>query len=109
MENYNIKIGPLEWDFVPEFGEGKITASLRQLSVEEYDDCVNVFTGRTIDRGKMISYGLTKLQGLEVGGEIIKDAKGLLAAPGRTLMQLFSELWLAIDEGSVVTEEESKN
>ena len=106
-ESYEVTIGPAEWEFVPTYGDGKITAKLHQLTVEEYDGCINIFSG-TIDRSKMITYGLLELLGLKVNGEAVKSAEGLLSA-GNLLMPLFTELWIEINKGSEVTGEEVKN
>ena len=105
-EGYDVKLGELEWDFVPEYGDGKITARLRQLSVEEYDSCLSSTTG--IDRTRMIRLGLLSIEGLSVNGEAVTDAQGLLAAP-KPVMPLFVETWIEIQKGSEITEEESKN
>ncbi len=105
-EGYDVKLGELEWDFVPEYGDGKITARLRQLTVEEYDSCFNSMEG--IDRPQMIGFGLLGLDGISVNGDAVIDAQGLLAAP-KQLMVLFGEIWVELQKGSEVTEEESKN
>ncbi len=105
-ENYDVPIGPLEWDLVPEYGEGKITAHLRQLTVEELDECVAP-SGR-YDRCKMVSFGLTGLDGLSMGGVPVTNAEELFLAQ-RALHPLLIEIWLSLQKGSDVTEEESKN
>ena len=105
-EGYDVKLGELEWDFVPEYGEGKITARLRQLTVEEYDSCLNPVRG--VDRPRMTRLALLNLDGISVNGDAVIDAQGLLAAP-KPLMSLFMEIWIEIQKGSEVTEEESKN
>lgn len=107
-EGYDVKLGDLEWDFVPVFGDGKITARLRQLTVEEYDGCINMTSAQTIDRPKMVSLGLLEIKGCSVNGKAIKTAEQLLMAP-KALMPLFVETWLEIQQASEVTEEESKN
>ncbi len=108
MENYNVEIGPLEWDFVPEFGEGKITCRLRQLTVEEVDSCINTSFSGTIMRSKMVLLGLLKIKGLTAGGVVIETADQLLLA-AQGLAPLYMEIWRGIQAGSTVTEEESKN
>lgn len=108
MDNYDVKVGPREWDFVPEFGDGKIKTRLRQLTVEEYNDCLNLYSERTLDRAQMVKYGLVSIKGLTVGGVAVTNAEELLAA-GKDLMPLFSQLWLEVNRASVVTEEEAKN
>jgi len=107
-ESYEVTLGPQEWDFVPEYGDGKIKTRLRQITVEEYDDCIQMYSSRVIERSKMISYGLLEIKGLKVNGEDIIDAAGLLAA-SKALMPLFTEVWVEINRGSIVTEQESKN
>ena len=71
-EGYDVKLGELEWDFVPKFGDGKITAKLRQLTVLECDTCVTTLGG--INRPQMIRYGLLGLTGCSAGGEKITTA-----------------------------------
>ncbi len=106
MENYNVKIGPLEWDFVPEFGEGKIKARLRQLTVEELDECVEL-SGR-YNRRKMVTFGLLSLEGVSVGGSPVTTGEELLLA-SKALHTLFIEIWLEVNKGSTVSEDEAKN
>ena len=105
-EGYDVKLGELEWDFVPEYGDGKITARLRQLTVEEYDSCLSSVEG--IDRPRMVGLGLLSLDGISVNEDPVTDAQGLLAAP-KLLMLLFGEIWVELQKGSEITEEESKN
>ncbi len=105
-EGYEVTLGPLEWDFIPRFGDGKITARLRQLTVLECDTCITSLGG--VDRPQMLRCGLIELTGCSAGGEKITTAKDLLAA-SRPLMPLYMELWLEIQKGSEVTEEEVKN
>ncbi len=107
-ENYDVPIGPLEWDFVPEFGEGKITCKLRQLTVEEVDGCINTSFSGTIMRSKMVLLGLLGLTGITAEGVPVETADQLLLAP-QGLAPLYMEIWRAIQAGSTVTEEESKN
>ena len=109
-ESYDVKIGPDEWDFVPEFGAGKIKCKLRQLTVEEMDDCLDIFASnpaKRFSKPKMVAYGLKKISGLTVGGKPVKDAEGLMAAP-KQLSNLFMEVWTEIQTGSKVTAEEKK-
>ncbi len=105
-ESYDVQLGPSEWDFVPEYGDGKITAELRQLSIEEYDSCLS--SARGIDRPRMVGLGLLKLNGVSINGNPVVNAQGLVTAP-KPLMPLFVEIWMEIQKGSEVTEEESKN
>ena len=107
-EIYNVPIGEPEWDFKPNYGEGKITAKLRQLSVEEYDECIDPSKPGNINRRLMVLYGTISLKGLAVDGKPIEDADALLAAP-KALMPLFAELWLEIHTKSDVMEQEVKN
>ncbi len=105
-EDYEVTLGPLEWDFIPEYGDGKITARLRQLEVGEYDSCLSSAQG--IDRPRMVGLGLLNLDGMSVNGKPVTNAQELIAAP-KPLMPLFVEIWIEIQKGSEVTEEESKN
>jgi len=107
-EDYEVTLGEKEWDFIPAYGEGKITVHLRQLTVEQYDSCVNVYSDRPLDRTKMVAYGVDNIKGLKINGKAIKDADGLLNA-GSGLMPLFTEVWVQINRGSSLTEQESKN
>ena len=107
-EDYEVTLGEKEWDFIPAYGEGKITCHLRQLTVEEYDSCVNVYSDRPLDRTKMVAYGLMSIKGLKINGKAITDANGLLTAAS-SLMALFTEVWVQVNRGSSLTEQESKN
>ncbi len=107
-EGYDVKLGDLEWDFVPEYGDGKITAHLRQLTVEECEGCLTMSVSQPLDRAKMVKLGLKGLDGFSVDGKAIKTAKDLLAAP-QGVLPLYTEVFIAIREGSTVTEDEAKN
>ena len=109
-EVFDVKIGAEEWDFVPRFGAGKITCKLKQLTVEEMDDCFDLFApdpAKQINRPKVVAYGLKKISGLTVGGKPVKDATELMAAP-KVLQTLFIEIWMEINKGSKVTATEKK-
>ena len=107
-ENYDVKIGSLEWEFTPKFSGGVVKATLRMLTVNEVDECISVSAARGIDRPKMVTYGLKELHHLTIDGKAIKTAAELIASP-KLLMPLFIELWLEIQSGSTVTEKEVKN
>ena len=104
-DTYDVPIGKETWDFVPVYGEGKITAHLRQLTVEEYADCLDR-TG--LNRIKIVQYGLIGLDGLSIGGAPVTDAAGLHGAK-QDLYKLHMEIWFELYEGSSVSEKERKN
>ncbi len=107
-EGYNVKLGDLEWDFVPVYGDGKITAHLRQLTVEECESCLTMSVSQPLDRAKMITLGLEGLDDFSVDGKAIKTAADILSAP-QGVLPLYTELFIAIRNGNTVTEDESKN
>jgi len=104
-ETYDVPIGKETWDLVPVYGEGKITVHLRQLTVEEYADCVDQ---NGLDRTKMLRYGLMGIDGLSVGGTPVTNAEELLAAK-QDLYKLYMEIWVELYTGSTISEDERKN
>ena len=113
MEDYEIKTGDLEWEFIPEFQgndkkENPFTAKLRQLTTREMNQCIKIRSdGPEINGEKFLQYGLVEIVRLKVNGKEIKTADDILNT--QKLYGLFMELWVEIQNGNSLTEQDSKN
>ena len=109
-EMFDIPVGDLEWPVVIEsVGDGQIVATVRQLTGEERDSCLSISGDIELDRQKMVRLGLVKIEGLSVGGKAIVTADDLLKSRQKELYAIMQEIFLAINRGSQLSEEESKN
>jgi len=112
-EENDFKLGALEWDYIPTFrGNDKKDepgkAKLRQLTTREMNQCIKIrATGPEISEDKILECGLVELSGFKVNGEDIKTADDVLDSPG--LYNLFTELWVEIQSGNILPEQDSKN
>ena len=113
MEDHEITTGALEWEFIPTFkGNDKsnkpFIAKLRQLTTREMNQCIKIRqTGPEINEEKILEYGLVEMVGFKVNGKPIKTANEIMDTPG--LYGLFTELWVEIQSGNVLPEQDSKN
>lgn len=104
---YDVPLGPLEWDYACKFGEG-IKAHLRQLTTEEEDSCI-VFQEKAamLNKSLYVRFGCVSLSGLSVGGKTIENGGDICDSPG--LYALLMELFVEIQKGSSLGEDEVKN
>uniref|UniRef100_A0A6M3IHK9 Uncharacterized protein n=1 Tax=viral metagenome TaxID=1070528 RepID=A0A6M3IHK9_9ZZZZ len=108
-DTFDVPMGPREWDCTCRFGGGKVKAHLRQLTTEEEDGCID-FSDRgrvRIDKAKYVRLGCMSLTGLTVSGEAVTDGAGVCSTRG--LLALLGELFVAVQAGSDLAEEERKN
>ena len=113
MADHEITTGALEWEFTPTFkGNDKSSkpfiARLRQLTTREMNQCIKIRpTGPEINGEKILECGLVEMVDFKVNGKQLKTADDILDTPG--LYGLFTELWVEIQSGNVLPEQDSKN
>lgn len=108
-DTFDVPVGLREWDHVCKFGGGKVKAHLRQLTTEEEDGCIDFSDkGRIrIDKSRYVRLGCMSITGLSVGGVPVTDGNGVCTQRG--ILVLLGELFVAIQTGSDLSEDERKN
>ena len=112
-EENDFKLGALEWEYIPTFqgNDKKETpgkAKLRQLTTREMNQCIKIrSSGPEVNEEKILECGLVELTDFKVNGVEIKTAADLLDTPG--LYTLFTDLWVEIQTGNILPEQDSKN